>query len=184
MSNRMVSLVRSTGVQLVGQMADSFSGLASLSAGSATTSQGGGQQAGTAQQQSGESSKQQEEGSIGIAEQREKDGVEAALLEQLMQQHVHNIADFLLVVSGQLCAAAAVCVQEQEVVVYRSMQAASSHHIMHMHMQLPWPIGPDWRVVLSFASQMWVLTHTPQKLPLALLMAPAVVPFAASAFFL
>ena len=33
MSNRMVSLVRSTGMQLVGQMADSFSGLTSFSAG-------------------------------------------------------------------------------------------------------------------------------------------------------
>jgi hypothetical protein len=121
MSNRMVSAVRSTGIQLVGQMADSFSVLTSLSAGSATTSQGVGQQAGTAQQQSGEASKQQEEGSMGSAEQREKDGVEAALLEQLMQRHVHNIADFLLVVSRQVCTAACACVQGQEVVVYQSI---------------------------------------------------------------
>jgi hypothetical protein len=110
MSNRMVSLVRSTGMQLVGQMADSFSVLASLSAGSASSEAG--QQSGATQQESDAASREQEEGSLGSTEQRQHGGVEHVLLEQLMQQHVHNIADFLLVVSGQICAAVCACAQE------------------------------------------------------------------------
>ena len=77
--------------------------------------------------------------------------MEDVLLEQLMQQHVHNIADFLLVVSEQVCTAACPCRAKTGLCLSlpQGAHAARSHHIMYMASwgRLSQGAEPGWEVV-------------------------------------